>query len=111
MSSIRDRVAQSPLRKEPYRVPEWDVEVELRSVSVDDVRALSDGSDSDRFRDAVRLVVLAVYDPETGEPAFTNDDIPMLSGKSAGPVTRLAEAILEVSGLSEDAVKLGKGGS
>jgi hypothetical protein len=110
--SIRDKAAASPLRRERFHIPEWDdVEVELRSVTVEQIRALSDGSDSDRFRDSVRVVVAGTFDPETGDPAFTQEDVPMLEGVSAGVVVRLAERILEVSGLTEDAVALGKGGS
>lgn len=111
MSSIRDRAAATTLANSRVHIPEWGVDVEVRSLSLEQVDELSQGSDGNRFRDASRLVVAAVYDPETGAPAFTDEDVPMLMGQSAGVMERLAAAVTDVSSLGEDAVKVGKGGS
>jgi hypothetical protein len=111
LSSIRDRAAASGAASRRVTIVEWDTEVEIRSVSVGQVRDLAAASDSDRFRDTLRLIVAAVYDPETGEQAFVEADVDMLAGQSVGVIEQLAELITDVSGLSDRAVALGKGGS
>ena len=115
MSSIRDRIAAvSAYKSERVRIPEWDdIEVEIRSISVKQRAALLEYADTgdgtpDMLRFAPMLIVCSTYDPETGEAAFTADDVEMLCDASAGVVDRLATIAMRVSGLGQDAVELGK---
>lgn len=109
MGSIRDKVATVTLPAQRVHVDEWDVTFEVRSITVDELRRLSD--EDDAAAAGLRMLIAALYDPDTGEPAFTNDDVALLGGQSAGVVNDLLESVLEVSGIAPDALKVGKGGS
>lgn len=108
MGSIRDRAASTLGIAETIRVPEWDVDVEVRSITVAERDALVEG-DSGTF--GPRLVIASVYDPETGERAFSDDDLEMLCGLPVGLVDALVAAAFRVSRLGKDALDLGKGDS
>ena len=118
MSSIRDRIAATNAYKsERVRVPEWDdVELEIRSISVKQRATLLEYADTgdgtpDMLRFAPMLLVCSVYDPESGEAAFTEDDVALLCEAPAGVVDRLTTLAMSVSGLGQDAVEAGKGDS
>lgn len=112
--SLRDLIAAADdITREIVDVPEWGVKLELRSASGAD-RALllkqTVNADGEPDADAWPLLwayalVVSAYDPETGQRAFTFDDVPMLQTKQAGVLTRLGNRCLELSGLTPDAVE------
>ena len=108
MSSIRDKVAARKPGATRVEIPEWDVTVEIRPISVKARRGLIVG-DEDPTALSLRLLVAAVYDPETGEPAFTDDDVPMLADQEAGLIDRLLADVMAASGSTREAVEAGKG--
>jgi hypothetical protein len=108
LSSIRDRAASTTRNSETFHVDEWGVDVEVRAVSVAERDALVEG---DPATFGPRLVIASVYDPETGEKAFTDSDVDMLCGLPAGLGDALVSAAFRVSRLGTNAVELGKGGS
>lgn len=117
MGSLRDRVAASAAYKtERVLVPEWDAEVEIRSITVQQhsdllIQSMPDGKTVNMAIMIPRLLVMAVYDPETGDYAFTEADADMLSGLPAGVVERLGFTAMRLSGIDKDAVESGKGDS
>ena len=66
----------------------------------------------ERIRNAnARLVVLGACDVETGEPIFTDEDIPQLATENNKGMSKVAEAIQRLSGIgefAESAVSLAK---
>lgn len=98
-------------------VPEWKVTVRVRSLmgferddyemSLIDQRA---GNMKVEFQNArARLVALAVVDAD-GNRLFSDDDIPMLSTKSASALSRLFDAASALSGIGNKDIEelLGK---
>lgn len=118
MSSIRDRIAAvQGGNTERVCVPEWDgIELEFRSITVKKRADLlqyagGDGGTVDMVKFGPMLLVASVYDPETGEAAFSEADVDMLSEQPAGVIDRLAIAAMRVSGIDADALEAGKGDS
>lgn len=115
MSSIRDRIAAvQGGNTERVRVPEWDdIELEFRPITVKqraDIMALAEQEDGepDSVRFGLLLIVASAHDPDSGEEAFTPDDVDMLAAQSAGVMDRLAIAAARVSGLADGAGEAGK---
>lgn len=119
--SIRDKIkAAQDLTEEVVEVPEWGVEILLRSPN-GRVRArlvsmfVDPETGEQRSFDASimypGLLVATCFDPETREPLFTADDGEWLLEKNGGVVERLALRAMRVSGLDEDAVDRAKGNS
>lgn len=114
--SLRDLIAEaSDIRAETVNVPEWGVDVEVRSMSMRARAAMFAQSAAggalaiEKFYPAI--LIACCYDPKSGEKVFGADDLDMLADKSAGPVERLAKLALSVSGMSDEAVDEGKDGS
>jgi len=121
--SIRDKTAAATdLNIEPFDVPEWNVKLELRQFNVATRSAYLDAvagyfdEKGNALPGANRrlnpsVLIAGAYDPETGEPAYTEDDRPMLESKAAAVVERIANRILALNKLSPGAVDEGKDGS
>jgi len=115
--SLRDTILNADDRQsEQMDVPEWGVTIELRGLTGADRAAfLADAVTDDGKVDFTRvwpnLLIAGCYDPDTGEPVFTQLDRDALNTKSAGVTERVAQRIQAISGLSEDAVDAGKAGS
>lgn len=108
--SIRDQIfAAEDIRKEIVAIPEWGVEIEVRSLNgADRARILETGVDSfgnvSLQRVYPEMVIATAYDPETGERIFEESDKDNLMAKNALAIDRLAVVATQLSGLSEDAV-------
>ena len=50
------------------------------------------------------LIVATTYDPDTGDPVFTTDDIEALLGKSAAVIEMLGTEAMNLSGMRDDSV-------
>ena len=116
MSSIREAIqAADDGSADLYEVPEWDVVVEIRSMTARSrahfvaEMASEDGTvggvnDPDRIIGMWWHVIgQTCYDPDTGERAFDDGDDSWLFEKNARVVNDLANACMAASGLTEEA--------
>lgn len=116
MSSIREAIqAADDGSADLYEVPEWDVTVEIRSMTARSraqfvaEMASEDGTvgnvnDPDRILGMWWHVIgQTCYDPDSGERAFEDDDHEWLFEKNARVVNDLANACMAASGLTEEA--------
>ena len=115
--SARDRILAHPrAKREQLEIPEWEVTVELRSMSIaqkgevmpDDLEGLTPKRGLEMLCD---VVVFTCCDPETHEPIFTAEDLNWLKSEPASIVELVGNKGLEVSGLNEQAGDEGKGDS
>ena len=111
MSSIRERATAAKRDSERVYVPAWEAEVEVRSLSVGRAAELRAAAEGDDERLGMLALLEAIYDPETGERAFTDADAAVLDQQSIGVVKTLTEVLTRVSGMSGDALESGKDGS
>ena len=107
--SLKDLILTSnDITIEQVPVPEWGVTVELRSLDVDSFTAIQRASatgsgDTDLRQVYLSMIVAGVYDPETGQPVFTDADKPALAQKSMQVTERLVSALSRLSGMGEKA--------
>lgn len=111
--SIRDKIKQAKDSEgKTYPIPEWDVTVELRSMSarqravLQNYVTLEEQSPSER-QEAMwaYLLTSCVFDPETGDHVFTDDDMDwLLEDKAFAVIDRLTAECLSVSAVSTEAV-------
>ena len=125
MSRLADQIrAAHDVSAELYDIPEWDVTVELRSMSArqraafaSNVDFTADGGvqmDANRVELMWGAVIQACcFDPDNGEPVFTEEDIEwVMAEKNANVVVSFAIACLAVSGMGADSeVDAGKDSS
>lgn len=117
MSDIRNLIfSANDIASDTVVVPEWgDVRLELRAMSAKaraDVveHASNNGVLTDVALFHALTLVYGVYDPDTGAQVFEQSDCDGLMLKAAGVVERLANNILRLSGMTQDAEDaLGKG--
>jgi hypothetical protein len=108
--SLRDRILQSDdIGREELDIPQWGVTVEVRTMSAGkrsrmlQTCTLPDGGvDLDRLYPM--LIIATVFDPETGESVFAEEDMPALQDKSAGAIEFVAQKAMEMSGMTAKAV-------
>lgn len=109
--SIKDKIRSSAdMARESIIVDEWDVTLEVRSMSARQrarfASSFDQGETTDRIETLWRSVLTSCcFDPETGELLFDNSDMEwLLNEKSGVVVDRIVNACLEVSGLKEKSV-------
>jgi hypothetical protein len=116
MSAISDKIrAASDVTSETVVVPEWDVTVSVKSMTGRArARLLKAAAQADGTMDFEALypaiLIACCFDPESGEPVFTDADS-WINDKSAGPVERLAQVGMRLSGLGAGAEDSGKDSS
>ncbi len=105
--SLKDLILTSDdISVEVVNVPEWGAKVELRGMDVDSFTGIQkaavqpDGS-TDLRQVYLSMLVAGVYDPETGQPVFTEADKPALAGKSMRVIERLVAVLNRLSGMGE----------
>jgi len=110
MSRLADKIRQSDDRVvEIIDVPEWDVKIELRSMTALQ-RSLMQVEWADTEEQSAAVLYQTVlqhccFDPDTGDQVFNEEDSEwILAEKSAQDVDRVAQACLKVSGLSADSI-------
>ena len=111
--SIKDKIRQAgDLEREVVDIPEWGVKVEVRSLSarqratMANYTELEDQSNGDR-QEALWgfLLTACVFDPETGDPVFDDDDLDWLfTDKSFAVIDKLTTKCLTVSSVLKDSV-------
>ena len=115
MSRLAEQIrAAHDVSSELYEIPEWDVTIELRSMSARQRAAFASSVDftadgnvevnGNRVELMWGTVIQACcFDPDDGEHVFTEDDIEwLMSEKNANTVDALANACLAVSGMGAD---------
>src|SRR5690606_39217406 len=112
--SLRERILSAQdIRSERVHVPEWDVEVEVRSMTgAQRAAVLKGGTGADGEIDLERLypilLIETTYDPESGERIFNPADRDALNAKNSGALERIAKVAMRLSGIepgAEDAAK------
>lgn len=112
--SLREKIlAAKDIRSERVHVPEWGVEVEVRSMTGQQRAAvLKGGSGEDGEIDLERLypilLIETTYDPESGDRVFSPADRDALNAKNSGALERIAKVAMRLSGIdpgAEDAAK------
>ena len=117
MSSIREAIqAADDGTTELHEIPEWDVIVEIRSMTARSrARFVAEMASEDgtvgNVNDPDRIIGMwwhvigqTCYDPDSGERAFDDGDQQWLFDKNARVVNDLANACMAASGLTEEAV-------
>jgi hypothetical protein len=115
VSGLANKIrAAQDVAVELYEVPEWDVVVELRSMSArqraafaSNIEISGDGNvnlDGNRVETLWGTVIEACcFDPDSAEKVFTADDIEwLMAEKNASVVDSLANACLAISGMGAD---------
>ena len=116
MSSIREAIqAADDGTAELHEIPEWDVVVEIRSMTARSraqfvAEMASEDGTVGNVNDPDRIIGMwwhvisqTCFDPDLGERAFEDDDQQWLFDKNARVVNDLANACMAASGLTEDA--------
>ena len=116
MSSIREAIqAADDGTAELHEIPEWDVVVEIRSMTARSraqfvAEMASEDGTVGNVNDPDRIIGMwwhvisqTCFDPDLGERAFEDDDQQWLFDKNARGVNDLANACMAASGLTEDA--------
>lgn len=112
--SLRDTIkAANDLTKETIEIPEWDVKLEVRSMSARARATLLNATVKPNgtmdYKDLYSsLVIGCCFDPESGERVFNDSDADWLSEKNAGPQERIATVAMRLSGITQDALEQGK---
>lgn len=107
--------ADTPVMK--VDVPEWGVEVGIKSMSAKSRASVMELAQQGEGFDAEKVLGLwartlqgCIVDPDTLEPVFDSDDMEQLMDKSAAVIERLWTMAFEQSGMTEDKVnEAGKG--
>lgn len=110
--SIIDKIKQArDTEAESYTIDEWDVTVEIRSMSARQRANMNtviedDGTAAEKHELMWGyLLCSCVFDPTSGDPVFTEDDMEwLLSDKSFAVIDRLTAKCLEMSSVNREAV-------
>jgi hypothetical protein len=110
--SIIDKIKQArDSEADAYEIPEWGVTVEVRSMSARQRAGMNSVIETDATAAERQelmwgyLLCACVFDPETGDPVFTEDDMDwVLTDKSFAVIDRLTAKCLEVSSVNREAV-------
>ena len=116
--SLRDRILnKADATSEQLVIPEWDVTVEVRSMSGAARAAIvqagaAQGTLPDMSKFTADIVVMCTFDPETGEQVFAKDDATLVLDKNGAALERIVMAAMRISGFNTEAVDTaGKGSS
>jgi len=92
--SLKESIfSANDITKELVEVPEWGVEVEIRSMTAAERAKLGEGASKGDKTDVglmyAMTVIATVYDPATGLPVFTDQDKEAILSKNGAVVERL----------------------
>lgn len=110
MARLADKIRQADDRTETtIQVEEWGVKLGIRSMTARQRSIMQERWTEEGEQSASSLyeniIFHCVYDPETGEPVFTEEDLEwLLDEKSSTVIDKLAQECLKVSGLMSDSV-------
>jgi len=108
---LREKILNSSdSKKQLVEIPEWDVTVEVRSISGKD-RAKIIQNNFNTFTKTMDvngmipdLIILSTYDVETGERIFDESDREEILKKSSGALDRIFNVAIKLSGLESESV-------
>lgn len=98
-------LAAQDLEERIVEVPEWGGAVKIRGLTKaaqQQVRRQATGPDGQVDADRLEILMLAAC---VIEPQFTEEQVERLKQKSATAVDRVLQAVLDLAGLSPEAVK------
>ncbi len=112
MTLTKQQILSTSTRLKEVEVPEWGGSVFIRPLTIHEQAKLADlgtkyekSSVVDRMKNCtLRLVQWSVCD-EQGNPLFETGDLEPLMSKAASAFLRLQDAILALSGLTEESRK------
>ena len=122
MGGLRDQILEADdLPSELVEVPEWKVTVEVRGMTGTDrdayeakAVALKRGGTDIELRLAdfrSKLLVKCLFDPESGERVFADNEAQKLGAKSGQVIERLFEVAGRLSGMADSSVEAARGNS
>jgi len=100
------------IKKEKMFIPEWDVEILVTAMSLEDRKKLRESAstkltpegtfaDMDPEQLEVAILINNVKDLD-GNPVFTKEDATELMKKNSAVTTRIATKVLELSGMTPE---------
>jgi len=108
MGKLRDKIADAKdIKKKIVHVDTWDVDVEVRGMSLDDrtefmLRAANKAGGLDDRLFNPMLLCACCYDPTTNERVFSfEEDIKMLQGKQGLAVNELCDVAWDLNGFGK----------
>jgi hypothetical protein len=110
VSNLKDKIkAAEDQASEMVPVPEWDVTIEIRSMTAGErakfMGRFVGGNGNLDFESMYPACLIATaFDPDTGELLFDDTDVVWLKEKNGAILERLAQKAMEMSGLDEKAV-------
>ena len=117
MSKLSEKIrAVNDVSAQPYHIPEWDVTLEIRSMTARSrasfvAQMSSEDGTIAGVNDPGRIegmwwhvISQTCFDPESGELAFSEEDAAWFMDKNAKIVNALANECMAASGLSDEAV-------
>jgi len=115
--SIRDQIMKAKdISGELMEIKEWGVKVEIRTMTARQrARVMENAIDPVTGKSSISIIypeiaIACVFDTESGEAVFTNDDKDALLEKSGAVLEKIASKAMTLSGLTEEAsASLGKG--
>jgi hypothetical protein len=109
--NLRDQIfGVDDITKEIVEVPEWEVTVEIRSMTAAERAGLTESASSGNGTKVnialmyALCVIATVYDPETGLPVFKDSDKEAILSKNGAVIERLATKAMGQSGMTEKAI-------
>jgi len=118
-SELRTKILEaSDIKKEKMFIPEWDVEILVTAMSLQDRKRLRESAarsgkmvpgaggevsfaDMDPEQLEVAILINNVKDLD-GNPVFTKEDAAELMKKNSAITTRIASKVLELSGMTPE---------
>jgi hypothetical protein len=120
--NLREKILNArDIQSERVKVPEWDVELEVRSMigtqrarlleaAIEKKNGNGDGK-IDGSKMQAMVIIETVYDPETGNRVFEEADRDAIMGKNAHALDVVGKVALRLSGMSGDEEKNGSAAS
>lgn len=95
--------------RELVKIDEWGVEVEVRSMTGAARAAIVqagavNGQSPDLGKFTADIVVMCVFDPETGEQVFDENDAALVMEKNGAALEKIVTVAMRLSGFAKDAV-------
>ena len=95
---------KSAVREKTLTIPEWDVTITVKGLTVYDVATARRAAKNDDDVFGVLLVIASVFDPETGKQVFEPSHRDMLMRASNDVIARLVAEIGEVSAVAPNSL-------
>lgn len=108
--SLRDKILSAKdLKAEKVYIEEWDVEVEIRSLTGKSrANLMSEAMDKSGKMDFEKLypelIISCTFDPESGDQVFNKTDKEVINSKSGGALEKIARVAMKLSGLTEESM-------